>query len=258
MNRSNTPRYGGHLIHAVRDDWGLIEVVDYPGKRSLHFGTPIQQSCLRFNAEYNPGFHYERKMMFGAALHQHPQKVLILGIGGGTIARHLYQNLTAAQITAVDRREAVIDIALEYFELPADDRMQLYTADAEQFLTEAPAEWDLILVDLFDAIGIDETALRLSFLDRCFAQLNDGGILVMNLWRDNDTAYFTACNYLETCFENQLWYLDEADGNTIAYAFKDSFPKHSSSIQSTAKRLCLDDQYLVRKLKQRNGKRISL
>ncbi len=258
MRHSNTPRYGGYLIHAMRDDWGLIEVVDYPGKRSLHFGTPIQQSCLRFNAEYNPGFYYERKMMFGAALHQQPQNILILGIGGGTIARHLYQNLTAAQITAVDRREAVIDIALEYFELPADERMQLYTADAEQFLTEAPAEWDLVIVDLFDAIGIDETALSLSFLDRCFTQLHDNGILVMNLWRDEKTAYLTARDYLETCFKHKVWYLDEADGNTIAYAFKGGFPEPSYLIQRIAKRLNLDDQYLMRQLKQRNGNRVTM
>lgn len=258
MDLSNKTRYGGQLIHARRDDWGLIEVVDVGEKRSLHFGTSVQQSRFRTGTDKKPGFYYERKMMFAAALHQKISKLLILGIGGGTIARHLHQSLPEISIAAVERREAVIDIALEYFELPADERLQLYTADAEQFLTEQPSEWDLIMVDLFDAIGVDETALKLSFLDLCYAQLSPRGVLVMNLWRDDDVTYFRACNYLESCFEQRVWYLYEADGNTIVYAFKDCFPSLLPSLGVVAKQLGLDDKLLLRQLKQRNTHRFSL
>lgn len=251
-----TSRYGGTLIHAVRDDWGLIEVVDSPGMRSLHFGTAIEQSCLLENSSLPPGFQHEHKMMLAAALHGHPEDALILGLGAGSVARHLYHSLPSLHLVAIERREAVIDVALDYFQLPADERMQLFTADAEHFLSEVEGEWDLIVVDLFDAMGMDEASLRLSFLDRCYEQLRADGLLTMNLWRDDKLAYDTACEYLETTFDEKVWYLDEADGNTIAYAFRGELPALDAPVQARAQHIGIDGHAILRQLQRRNSNRM--
>ncbi len=249
-------RHGGRLVHARRDDYGLIEVVDHPDRRCLHFGSPVQQSCLRRDGPPRPAFDHDRKLLLGAALHPDPRHILVLGLGGGTVAGHLHRHLPAARLTAVERREAVIDVALAWFDLPADERLQLYSADALLFLRELPGEYDLQLVDLFDAEGLDGAAQRLGFFDHCRDQLRPGGLLVMNLWRDERDAYLATCDALETGFGGRVWYLDEQEGNTVAYAFRDAAPTLDAAVRRRAAALGLDGAGLLRQLRRRNAARL--
>ncbi len=249
-------RYGGRLVHARRDEWGLIEVVDHGDRRCLHFGTPVQQSCLRCDGSSRPAFVHDEMLLLGAALHADPRAILLLGLGGGTVARHLHERLPQARLQAVERREAVIDVAMEWFGLPADERLVLYSAEADLFLREVTAAHDLLLVDLFDGQGLDETAQRGAFFVRCHDRLRSGGLLAVNLWRDEREACLAACDALEVVFEGRVWYLDEAEGNTVAYAFRDRLPQLDASQRQRATALGLDGAGLQRRLRRRNGPRL--
>ncbi len=213
-------RHGGVLVDQRRDAWGVVEVVDHDRSRCLHFGSSIRQSGLRLDRPECPLFEYDDKLMAAAALHAEPRDVLILGLGAGSVARRLHGCLSAVTITAVERREVVIDLALEYFGLPADERLQLFTAEAEQFLEAIDAQWDLLLVDLFNAVGPDPALSRLRVFDLCRSRLRSGGVLVVNLWRNVTDDFENAREHLRACFGPDVWYLDEEDGNTVAYAFK--------------------------------------
>lgn len=243
-------RYDGTLLHSVRDDWGLIEVIDHPNKRAMHFGTAIEQSSWLENAPVGPGFEHDRKLLFAAALTASQERGLVLGLGAGTVARQLYEKLPECHLDGVERREAVINVALEYFGLPADERMELYTADAEQFLCEVETPYDFIICDLFDGVGMDETALKLSFIDRCKGELRDNGVFAMNLWHSDPENFEMVRNYIEDCFENQVLYLSESDGNTVAYAFNEKIDVDKIRIKAISTQLGFDTRALVKNLRR--------
>ncbi len=246
-------RHGGRLVAERRDDFGLIEVVDHGNRRCLHFGSSIKQSCQSLTPPGRPVFHYDDKLLLAAALHPAPRDALILGLGAGSVASHLHRQMPDLSLTAVEQREAVIDIALDHFNLPADERMALFTAEADQFLDRIEQPRDLILVDLFDAHGPAPTVSTLRFFDHCRERLKRNGILAINLWRTAPEAWDNAIEHLTTAFGPKRWRLDEEDGNSIIYAFRDDPPPLNDAMLRRCRQLGIRGKALRRQLIRRNA-----
>ena len=253
MKSRHETRHGGRLVAERRDDHGLIEVVDHDNRRCLHFGSSIKQSCQSLEPPGRPIFHYDDKLLLAAALHPQPRDALILGLGAGSVASHLHRRMPELTLTAVERREAVINLALDYFNLPADERMALFTADADYFLDQIETRRDLIIIDLFDANGPAETVSTLRFFDRCRERLNRNGLLAINLWRTVPQAWDNATTHLTTVFGEPHWRLDEEDGNSILYAFRDAPPPLDRAFLDRCRKLGLPGKALRRSLLRRNA-----
>jgi len=230
MSKRFTPRYGGRLLDAVRDGLGLIEVVERGDIRSLHFGNSIEQSSYVPDAPDWLQFGYYRKLMFATALHINPVRVLLLGLGAGVIARYLLSHLHPLRLTAVEYREAVADMAYSYFGLPQDSRLDVYIATAGQFLEEFEREWDVIIVDLYDAEGLNEEPRQRRFLDACCNRLAAHGVVAINLWRSDPDEYVFMLRQLRQVFADRILLADADDANTVAYCFHDEVPDLASEL----------------------------
>jgi predicted O-methyltransferase YrrM len=122
-------------------------------------------------------FHYERLMSLAFALCERPVTALLLGIGGAAMWRFLRAYLPECAATLVDADETVTAIAKRWFYLS----QSVVVETAERFLAGNTTQFDVVLVDLYDAQGpapYDE-----AFWRRCIDALAPGGCLATN-WAD--------------------------------------------------------------------------
>ena len=78
-----------------------------------------------------------------------PKKVLILGLGGGTIARLILEKYPKAEITGVDYSVEILEMAVKHFGLDGT-KMKIKTEDAFEYVKTEKKKYDLIIVDLVD------------------------------------------------------------------------------------------------------------
>lgn len=181
----------GKEIHRSYDSFGPVQVMDDGNKRYLAFGSDDEQSCQLKLQPTQLQYEYTRAMLLALLLVDQPQKVLTLGLGGGSLAGCIHSHWPQIQVTAVEIRRSVIDIAHRYFQLPLCERLNVIEADAADFLREqemnpqAGGGFDLVFSDIYGADGVDDLQLQERYLDQCFECLSDGGWLVLNCWREH-------------------------------------------------------------------------
>ena len=182
-------KYGGDLIHCQRDEFGLLQVVDTPQMRSLYFDSPVEQSRLYFSAPMSLSFEYQ-EVIESIILERQQQKavhrVLMLGMGGGSIASHLNVSQPDIQIHIVELRQAVIDIAYDYFHLPEEPEIEVMQEDALIYIEEALSQYDVIIVDVFDDSGVPESFTAEEFQHNLLNNLKPNGLVLFNLWAHQD------------------------------------------------------------------------
>lgn len=121
-----------------------------------------------------------------------PGTALLLGYGGGTIARLLLDAHPDIAILAVDDDETILELGRRNLRFRVDDaRLRLEIADAFAFSRELAAHgerFDLVAVDLYRASEMDRAVIARPFLKRVESLLSDQGTASFNLMRDRRTA----------------------------------------------------------------------
>lgn len=144
------------------------------------------------------------------------QKILVLGVGGGTVIKLLATKYPEAQITGVDIDQTIINIAKTYFELSelqrlsfrtafdagrnplhkeisrfANASLEMTNADALKFLPQeikAQRCYDLVVVDLFSGREIPAFVSTHKFIQNIKHVLRPHGQFVINYLREHEYA----------------------------------------------------------------------
>ena len=144
------------------------------------FGTGAQvteQSSMDLLYPARLVFHYERLMSLALAMSRRSVNALLLGLGGAAMWRFIRAYLPDCSPTLVDADETIVAIARRWFYL----KQSVVLDTAQRFVAGTSAQYDVILVDLYDADGpadSDEV-----FWTRCLDSLAPGGCLANN-WAD--------------------------------------------------------------------------
>lgn len=137
-------------------------------------GSVMEQSAMDLERPERLVFAYERAMLLAPALVAKPAAMLLLGLGGGAMCRHLAAYLPDAAVSIVERDSHVTALAREFFHL----RRDVIAGDALDVVAEARRAFDVVMVDLYDAAG--GTPLEDGFWRDCRAALRPGGALAIN------------------------------------------------------------------------------
>ena len=196
------------------------------GVRALHIGSDTIQSAMRIARPDELEISYTRSMMAFLLFNPDPREVLMMGLGGGSLAKFIYHRLPRARTVAVEINPRVVAVARQSFQVPPDDaRLQVVVGDGAEYLGNDKLRVDVILVDGYDADSQVEAMSTPAFYRDCARVLGDAGILVVNLWGDDRT--FTTClDRIAKAFDGLVACLPAAKpGNIAVFAFKRS-PGH--------------------------------
>lgn len=222
-------KYGGIVIHQSRDALGPLEVVDNGYQRSLHFGSEPKQSTMDLDDPLRLALSYTRAMLSALLFDAAPRRILLLGLGGGSLAKFLLHHFPACRIDAVEYREGVYQLARAYFHLPDDPRLSLHFADAADFIRQADTDlsgYDLLLLDTFTADGIAQGTCGLSFFEACRTRLAADGVLAANLWSADSIKLDDVISDLNDAFDGRLLRLPvDGKANVIALVTQQGKPR---------------------------------
>ncbi len=164
----------------VEDELGTIVVTQRGDKRVLSFGSPMEQSRVLMSKPYSLDHEYARMMLL-ALVFINPRRVLLMGLGGGGLVHCLHHFFPQLDILVVELRQAVIDVAYQWFDLPRSERLAVMHSDAHRFLGgTAASSADIIFSDLYDAFGMSELQAHRAYIGDCHRVLENNGWLVLN------------------------------------------------------------------------------
>ncbi len=190
---------------------GSVEVSDARGVRTLHLGGDAIQSAIRLSRPGELELAYTRAMMAFLLFEPAPREILMVGLGGGSIARFVHERLPETRMTVVELSAQVVAAARAFFGLPADDaRLSVVVGDGARHVPAVRAGCDVLLLDAFeDGRSVRSLATR-DFYDACHAALAPGGALVVNFIADEPRlgAYLAR---IERVFEGRVLCLPSED-----------------------------------------------
>jgi spermidine synthase len=175
------------LVHSERSLYREVLVYEQDGERCMCFTRMCRigrQSCINLAHPRQFALRYPRMAMAGLLFTgAAPQRLLVVGLGGGTIPTALRDVLPQAQIDVVEIDPAVTQVAKRFFGFSEDAKMKVYEADGRVYVKRALREgkkYDAILLDAFDHEYIPEHLLTKEFLAEVESLLAPGGVLVGN------------------------------------------------------------------------------
>lgn len=255
-----TQRFWGKVLAFFRKNRRrpTVEVFDKSGALALALGSETLQSLMDPHAPERLLLEYTRAMM-GALLWGEPQRVLHLGLGGGSMLRFLRHYFPQIQHTVVELYPDVIEAAHEHFFIPRTaDNLQIIQGDGLEFVQTGDAEFDWILVDAFDAWQMVADMAREPFLHDCRQLLRSRGVLVLNFWR-SDPHFAQRCRVVSHVFSRRCLQLPATPkGNVAMLAFKDmplsqfAFRDLSARAEALEAHCGLEMRDFVRRLRENN------
>ncbi len=124
---------------------------------------------------------YSQMMMALLGLHPDPQSGLILGHGGGSLAKWLGKNWPQLKLDVVEMDPSVVKAAAEYFEYQPTDQHRVFVEDARVFLRKADVHYDVVWVDVFARHMIPFHLTTQEFFSELRSHLTDKGVIAVNL-----------------------------------------------------------------------------
>ncbi len=125
---------------------------------------------------------YTRALLLTLLWHPAPQRICVLGFGGGRISLALHAYLPDVIIDNVDVDPAFAAIAASYFGVHFDERQRLHIADAQEYLRSTSHRYDIIILDAFsDARDHLDHLATAEFYALCRARLRPGGVIGVNM-----------------------------------------------------------------------------
>ncbi|MDH5182578.1 MAG: hypothetical protein OEX12_01690 [Gammaproteobacteria bacterium] len=232
-----------NLIYSSTDIYGIIEVYQDTLLRSLHFGTPARQSAMYPDQPHILPLSYSRYMLAPLLFIDIPHKILILGLGAGSLFQ-FFRHHTSAIIDTVELRQAVVEVATEYFQLPKQDpQHNSYVMSALDFLQQSQQQYELCLVDIYNDRGIDETLLDESFYSDISARLEATGLCCFNLWSSHPKRYEQICKLIKQSFPYLLVIPVPRKGNVIILAASYNFMQDELKLREQSQ--LLEQKYNV-------------
>jgi spermidine synthase len=195
-------------------------VHDENGELSLHFGFPtIQSRMLKAEPELLV-LDYTRTMMGFLLFLPKPDRIAMIGLGGGSLAKYCHRRLPDSDFTAIEISSEVLALR-ETFGIPDDDaRFRIVCADGADFVRHKTGAFDVLLVDGFDRDGQPRQLCSAEFYDNCRSALRPGGVLVVNLCAD-DTGYGSYIARISDAFFGKTLVVEAEEGdNKIVFAGK--------------------------------------
>jgi len=156
------------------------------GKRKL----PLVQSQVDRRDMRRHMLEYSM-LAFAALLYNpEPEKVLVLGLGGGVIPREMHYYFPNLDVDVVEIDREVQKIAEQFFGFRQDDRLRVHVADGRMFIKrllrhDPVPKYDIIILDAFNSDYIPFHLMTKEFLQEVRSVLADSGVVIANVFYAN-------------------------------------------------------------------------
>ena len=197
-------RAAGRLLARVGVGEDSVEVMEDGTVRWLQFAGGAIQSLMHRRDPDSLVLPYTRALLAWLLFVEQPRDALLLGLGGGTLVRWMLARLPDVRLTVVEADARVLELARDWFRLPAEGRrLCVDIDDARRALARLPGERDLVLLDVFDAGGMPAWLSEPAIYAACASRLGAGGVFCANLWARDEAEFLAIMGAVRAAFDGR-------------------------------------------------------
>jgi spermidine synthase len=182
----------GSPMYEVKSQFSHIKVTRNDSVRTLWFvrdsGEEVVESKVDLSRPDDLLIEYTRLMFLSYLFRPHPEKVLIVGLGGGSMVHFLQRRDPTVKVDVVEIDPMIVNIADRFFGVRTGGNVNINVADGMEYLTHTDAKYDVIYMDAFlrpsggtDRTGVPLHLKTLKFYGEVRKRLNPDGVVVFNL-----------------------------------------------------------------------------
>jgi len=236
----------GLSIHRQHHQGLEIDIRDHGDLRELYFAGKYLQSSMSLADNTRLMLSYTRIMAFSLLLPSQLERILMIGVGAGSLLRFFHHYFPGCHIDAVDNSAPVLALARGWFGLPEDERIAIHCEDGASFIIKQEGiKYDLILIDAFNGKGMSETIYTEDFLAHASHALGAGGVVSANIWSGRDDYFRAVQDNFDSAFTETLSLPVPERGNVVIMAFNSEVPWNTLNSITTAELSKLSRHYGV-------------
>lgn len=183
----------GQLIHKKDSLYHRIFVYQRGSVVTLKFGKQPRvavQSRVNLNDLRQHRLEYTKLAFCGLLYEPEPERVLVLGLGGGVIPREMHHYFPAIEIDVVEIDPEIPLIAKRFFGFREDDKLRVHIDDGRMFIKkqlrlDPIPKYDLIILDAFSSDYIPFHLMTKEFLEEVKGVLAEDGVVIANVFYTN-------------------------------------------------------------------------
>jgi len=215
----------GNLIYQKNSLYHRIFVYRLGSVVTLQFGkrapSPIQ-SQVNLNDLREHILEYTELAFCGLLYKPQPQKMLVLGLGGGVIPREMHHYLPELEIDVVEIDPEIPSIAKQFFGFCEDDKLKVHIDDGRMFIKkqlrlDPVPKYDLIILDAFNGDYIPFHLMTKEFLEELKGVLAEDGVVIANVFYSN-RLYDAELKTFLAVFGRCQAFLGDYSGNAMLVA----------------------------------------
>lgn len=185
-------------------------------KKSLHFSPFEMQSEMLKRDPDTLLADYTRTMMGFLMFDDAPNRIAMVGLGGGSLAKFCYRELPRSRIDVVEINPHVVALREEFHVPPDNERFRVHLDDGARFIAQSVGQFDVLLVDAYNRKGMPVRLTTQAFYDTCRHALRCNGILVTNLFCEDSDAHV---DRIRQSFGSSVFWVDEpVTTNRVVFA----------------------------------------
>ena len=176
---STVPAWG-KTIFEKDSFYHRIRVEEDDEARYLYFDRTLQ-SAMNRNDPTTLRLNYSRYTSLGLAFRPDAKKVLIIGLGGGSIPKKYQKEFPSLDIDVAEIDPEVIQVAKKYFFFKEGKNLRAHAQDGRLFLTRTAQLYDVIMLDAYYTDAIPFHLTTREFFQIAERKLTSNGIVVANI-----------------------------------------------------------------------------
>ena len=234
------------LIYEKASSYNTIIVTeDHRGLRTLLFERGGgRQSVVKPGDPDHLELPYARVALAGLALCEEPRRILVVGLGGGSLPMFLRKHYPAAAIDVAEIDPGVVDVAKQFFGFHEDELTRAHVGDGRQFIENVRQGYDIIFLDAFGARDVPKHLTTQEFLLAVRRALVPSGVVVSNVWRPSANPLHDSMVRTHQEAFDELFILDvPGDVNNILLALPRKQPLNRSELAQLARKISAAKQF---------------
>jgi spermidine synthase len=187
----------------------IIVTEDDSGYRVLRFErNGARQTIAKPGDPTFLGFAYTKVAFAGLALAEDVKRIMIVGLGGGTMPVFLRHYYPKATIDVVEIDPDVVKVAKDYFGFREDAALRAHVGDGRKFVESVREPYDVVFLDAFGTRNVPPHLATVEFLRAVKRSVKPSGVVIGNIWgRASNPIYDSMVRTYQEVFD-ELYIVD--------------------------------------------------
>ena len=181
---------------------------------------------------------------WGLTVVERPERVLIVGLGGGTIPGFLHKHYPRTRIDVVEIDPAVIAVAKRFFGFREDATLRAYADDGRRFIERCREPYNMIYLDAFGTDNVPYALTTQEFLQAVRRAVTRDGVVLGNIWsRGSNPLYDSMVRTYQEVFDDLYLFDVHGAGNKILLALPRRQELDRDALAERGKRISRENRF---------------